>query len=153
HPAREVRETRPHFVAVDHPLIALPFREGLRAGEVGPGAGFAEALTPDLICREERRQEPALLLFGPVVKDRRGGHAEADHVDEVGHAGTRDFGAGDPLEALVPAAAIFLRIVTGDQPRLVHRLLPRAEVGTLLLGHHLDGILRQTKRRWCRTVL
>src|SRR5206468_9625040 len=88
-----------------------------------------------------------------VVKDSRGGHAEGDHVDEVGHDGTRDFGAGDPLEALVPAAAIFLRIVTGDQPRLVHRLLPRAEVGTLLLGHHLDSILRQTKRRWCRTVL
>jgi hypothetical protein len=31
HPAREVRQARPHLVTVDHPLIALALGEGLRA--------------------------------------------------------------------------------------------------------------------------
>ena len=142
HPAREVREARPHLVAVHDPVVALADARRLRVGEVAAGTRFGEALAPDLVRGEERWQEAPLLLGRAVMEDRRRGHREADHVQHERDLRAAELLCRDRLEARVPAAAGVLRVVAADKPGLVAALLPVTEVAPLLLRHHFDRALR-----------
>ena len=46
---RDVRERRPHLLAVDDPLVAVAHRARREPGDVGAGARLAEELAPDLL--------------------------------------------------------------------------------------------------------
>ncbi len=79
-PPRDVRHARPDLLTVDDPLVAVARRRRGERRDVGPGAGLAEHLAPDLFARERGPQEPLLLLLG-AERDQRGpGHADAHHV-------------------------------------------------------------------------
>ena len=57
--ARDVRERRPHLLAVEHPLVAVAHRPRREAADVGARARLAEHLAPDLLAREERAEVAA----------------------------------------------------------------------------------------------
>src|SRR5712692_7697958 len=80
-PLGDVRQRRPDFLAVDHVVVALVLGAGLQTRQVAAGVGLAEALAPDLLRREQRRQVALLLVFGPVRDHHRTAHAQPDHVD------------------------------------------------------------------------
>ena len=101
---------------------------GLRAREVGAGAGLGEALTPDLVAAQRRRHEAPLLLLGAVHEDRRDRHRERHDVQHERRSGQAHLAVRDPLEALVSAAAVLLRDVGADQTRVVAAPLPVLEV-------------------------
>ena len=81
--ARDVRERRPHLLAVDDPLVTVAHRARREARDVGARARLAEHLAPDLFAREQRAQVAALLLVAAVRDDRRRAHAVADRVAAV----------------------------------------------------------------------
>ena len=68
----------PHLLPVDDPLVAVPDRAGRERRQVGPGAGLAEELAPDLLARPQRAQEPLPLLVGAEHQDRRRRHSQPD---------------------------------------------------------------------------
>ena len=45
-----MRQRGPHLLAVDDPFVAVPNGSSREAGHVGPGAGLAEQLAPDLLA-------------------------------------------------------------------------------------------------------
>ena len=51
HPVRVLGARRPDLLAVDQEVVAAVFGAGAQAGEVGPGARFAVALTPARVRR------------------------------------------------------------------------------------------------------
>ena len=53
-------------------------------GQVGPGAGLAEQLAPDLLGAEDAGQPPVLLLVGAVGQQGRPGEVHAGAVDRLG---------------------------------------------------------------------
>ncbi len=79
-PTRDVGHARPHLLPVDHPFVAVTHRRRRERRNVGPGAGFAEHLAPDLLAREVGPQEPALLLLGTERDEGGPRHAHAHHV-------------------------------------------------------------------------
>ena len=82
HPERrDVGERGPDLLPVHQPLVAVAHRAGRQSGDVGPGAGLAEELAPDLPVLRHRREIPELLLFRAPVHDRRPGHADPDDVE------------------------------------------------------------------------
>ena len=106
----DVRERRPHLLAVHDVDVAAPLGARARGGEVGARVRLREALAPDLVGGEERLEVARLLLLGAVRDDRRPGHAEADHAD-VGRSLRRgELFVEDRLEAVRRArAAVLLR--------------------------------------------
>jgi hypothetical protein len=127
-------------VAVDDPVVALADGGRLHVGEVAAGARLREALAPDLVGGEQRREIASLLLVRAVHEDGRRRHAETDHVDHERHVGAGHLLAGDRLEALVAVAAVLLRIVRADQPGAVALLLPATEIFPLLLARYFDRV-------------
>ena len=83
----ELRVGRPHLLAVEHPrAVVLEARARLHRREVRAGARLGEQLAPDLVAVEHRPGVARLLLLGAVGDDRRPEHADADHVEDPGHA-------------------------------------------------------------------
>ena len=65
HPLGEVSQGRPHLVARDLPAAALRLhRAGGEAREIAARARLAEALAPDLVGAQQRREQPLLLRLG-----------------------------------------------------------------------------------------
>ena len=87
------------FCPSTHEPVAVEARRRPDAGEVGAGAGLGEALAPDLVADEERRQVARLLRLGPMRDDRRPGHAEPDHADVRRRLGACQLLEEDRLEA------------------------------------------------------
>ena len=82
HPERsDVGERGPHLLPVHNPLVAVANGAGGQPGNVGPGAGLAEELAPDLAVLCHRREVPGLLLLCPPVHDRGAGHPDPDDVE------------------------------------------------------------------------
>ena len=77
-PAREVRDRRPHLLAVHDPVVAVAHRARRETGHVGAGARLAEHLAPDLLAREDLRQQALLLLLAGVGEHHGRAHADAD---------------------------------------------------------------------------
>jgi hypothetical protein len=59
----------PHLLAVHDPLVAVPDRLALQAGEVGAGARLAEELAPALLSRDDVADVGLLVLVGAVGGD------------------------------------------------------------------------------------
>src|SRR5205814_5998359 len=91
-PARELRVARPHLLAGDDPAVAASLGAGAERRQVRAGARLGEELTPELLGRQDRRQEAAPLFLGAVRDERRADEIHADPVDDLG--GAR---GGDPL--------------------------------------------------------
>ena len=93
HPVGVLGAGGPDLLAVDDVVVAVADGAGLEGGEVGAGAGLAEALAPDGLARRACRAGMLLLLLlGAVGDDGGAGHADADA------AGPR--GAGEGISSL-----------------------------------------------------
>jgi hypothetical protein len=99
------RQRGPDLLAVDHPMVALQHRLGAQRGEVGAGVGLAVALAPDVLARQDLRQEILLLLRAAEFDQQRADHGHA-HVVQPGAAVALLFfqedqllGRGDPHAA------------------------------------------------------
>ena len=82
-----VRAGRPHLLAVDHPLVALPVGPRHGARHVRAAARLAEELAPGVLAGEDAQQELLLMQVGAVREDGRGrqgadaGLGDADRAD------------------------------------------------------------------------
>ena len=136
----ELRVGRPHLLAVEHPAVVGALGARLDRREVGAGGRLGEELAPHLVAAQHRQQVALLLLLGAVGDDRRAEHADADDVEDPGHAGGGDLLVGDDLvqrpEALPAELGGPRRAVEAalGQPRL-----PRAPRGDLLVLVQLRG--------------
>ncbi len=128
HPVGDVRERRPHLLAVDHVVVAVLHRPRLQRGQVGAGVRLGVALAPDLLAGEDLRGIPLLLRLGPVRDDRGPGHADAEDVEHRRRLRDRHLLVQDHLlherEAL---AAVLLRPREPDEAGVVERVLPAAQ--------------------------
>ena len=114
----------PDLLAVDDVDIAFGHGLRLEGGEVGTGAGFAEALGPGHFAAEYLRQVLPALLFAAVSDERGPEKVDADAID-LGYAGTRHlfgkyvlFGNGEAC------AAVFLGPVWGNPTTFGQRARP-----------------------------
>ena len=112
---RDVGQRGPDLLPVEHPLLAVALGPGRQPGDVGPGAGLAEELAPDLLVGEEGPEVALLLLGRPVGGDGRGAHAVADGVAHAGH-----------------------RSAAGVEPRLRPLLVPRREAEPAAAGREVQ---------------
>src|SRR5690606_11726607 len=141
----------PELLAVDDELVAVEYRPGLEAGQVATGAGFGEALAPDLGPRLDAGEMPLLLRCpepheggGDVVDTEYAGQARGAELGQ--HRLTRDL-----VHDAEPAPAVLVRPVRSDPPDTVKRALPvesgleRVVVPPLgsVLGEQLFDLLRQ----------
>ena len=104
--------------------------DGSRAqrGEVGAGVGLGEALAPDLLGGQDRRDVPPALLVRAEAQQRRAEDVEPDDVDELRGARRRELLVDDDLLDGRPAAATeSLWPRTSDVPGFVAGGLPVAE--------------------------
>ena len=62
-------------------------RPGADRGEVRAGVRLAEELAPELLGAQDRREEPELLVVGPVLEERRACEVDPDPPDELGSTG------------------------------------------------------------------
>ena len=79
-PLRVLGAARPHLLTGDDPLIAALDRARLQRREVRAGLRLREALTPDLIAGDDRREVAVLLLLGAPGHDRRTREQQSEHV-------------------------------------------------------------------------
>src|SRR5204863_5981324 len=73
------------------------------------GTRLAEALAPDLLGRQHRRDEAAALGLAAVVDQRRPEEADAEEVDDGRRVGPRELGLEQRLLDLRRSAAAPLR--------------------------------------------
>src|SRR5207245_1062721 len=71
----------PRLLSVHDVVTAVFHRPRRYTGEVAPGAGLGEKLTPDVFPGEHRRDVALLLLLGPVHDEDRTAVAGADRID------------------------------------------------------------------------
>ena len=94
----ELRVRRPHLLAAETPAAVVgESRTGLHRREIGSGGGLGEELAPDLIAVEHRPEIARLLGIGAMGDDRRPEHADADRIEDAGHARAADLLAADHL--------------------------------------------------------
>ena len=74
----DVGKRGPDLLAVDHPGVAVALRFGLKAGDVGAGAGLGEHLAPDFVAGDVVGEVGGLLLVGAVLGEHWEAHAVAD---------------------------------------------------------------------------
>src|SRR5205085_9654213 len=112
--------------AVDEVMVATVLGARLERRKVAAGVGLGEALAPDLVGAQKRRQVSVLLLLGPVGDHDRPAHPEADDVDRLGRAGLDELLVEDQLLHQGGAAAAIL-LGPGDAgvSGLVQLSLPR----------------------------
>ena len=109
-PAGQVPERVPHLLPVDDELVAVGHRPTLERREVGAGVGLAEALAPDVVASQHPRQEPALLLLGAPLDDRRCDVREADRIERARRTGAVHlFGEDNLVDDAGAAAAVLGR--------------------------------------------
>ena len=68
---------RPHLLAVDHPLVAVPLGVRREPGEIRAAAWLAEQLAPGVGASDDGTQEPILQVVRTVLEDGRGGQPHA----------------------------------------------------------------------------
>ena len=76
----DLRPAGPDLLAVDHPLVPIPFGAGLQRCQVGTRVGLREQLAPLLLAGEDRPQV-SLLLSG--VAEGEQGRRRPTHGDGV----------------------------------------------------------------------
>ena len=73
----------PNFLPVHDERVTVTNRTGRESGEIGPGTGFGEQLTPVHRAVEQTGKESLLLLGSSVTHDRRS-HKRLHSTDEPG---------------------------------------------------------------------
>ena len=127
-PARELPPGDPGLLPAEHEVVAAVLSAGSQRREVGAGVGLGEALAPDLVGGQDRRDVPAPLLVAAEAQQRRPEHVEADDVRELRRAGGRELLVDDDLLGGRPAAAAELeRPGAADVAGRVAAGLPGAE--------------------------
>ena len=76
--------SRPHFLTINYPFIAVQHSGGFEAGQVAATVGFAETLAPAHLARKNLWQEFFLLLFGAVLQQRRANQGVTEKVGAHG---------------------------------------------------------------------
>ena len=84
-PLAELCAGGPDFLAIDHPVVTVTNRRGLKTGEVRTGIGLGKELTPHLVALHHVGQEAIFLFLGSVGHDGWAEHPVADPVDRRGH--------------------------------------------------------------------
>src|SRR5581483_5774978 len=121
----DMRERRPHLLAVDEEVVALVLDACARGREVATGVRLREALAPDVLGVEDVREVALLLLRRPPRDDRRPGHAEADHAEVRRRLGARGLLEEDRLVAVGrTGAAVLLRPGQARVPGLTELAAP-----------------------------
>src|SRR5712691_2418239 len=140
-PLRYVRECRPDLLPVDQVVVAFVLGARLQARQVAARVGLAEALAPDLLGRQKRREVAFLLLVGAVGDHDRAAHPEADDVDRLRRVGQDHLVVEDQLvHEGAAAAAVLLGPGDADVAGVVELLLPRA--AAFDEGLHVAGAVR-----------
>ena len=121
-----VRAGRPDLLAVDDVVVAVADGARLEAGEVGAGAGLAEALAPGIFAADDPRQRRVLLLLRAVDDDRRAGPAVADAAGPRGSPPRELLAEDELLLHAQSAAAVLLRPRRGAPAALVQLRRPAA---------------------------
>src|SRR5256712_4447712 len=132
-PVGDVSHARPDLLTVHDEVIALPHGARLEIRQVRARVGLGESLAPELVGRQDSRQEPRLLRRGPVLHERGAEHRHTAAVDELRRLGTRHLLVEDDhLDDRRTPPAELARPVEPDIARLAHSFLPRAELPDLL---------------------
>ena len=76
--ARPMRSGCPHLLPVDDPAVAVAHGLRAQAGEVGPGAGFAEQLAPDVLAAQDPGEVAVDLLGRAMSEQGRAGEHRRD---------------------------------------------------------------------------
>ena len=130
---------RPDLLAVQNPLVAIESGLQAQTTQVATGVGFAVALTPHVVTRQDARQVVLLLFFGPPLQDRVAEHDDAEHI--VGstrrNAGLGEFlGQDHLLERRESSTAVGDRPPGSEKSLGVQLLAPlRGEVVHFVVGH------------------
>ncbi len=123
HCAHEVQT----FCPCEHPLVAVEVRARLHVGEIRAGVRLRVALAPDLLARDDRRQEAPLLLVGAEGDDGRAEQSLADVTEAAGSAGARVLLVEDHLlHQRRAAAAVLARPADAGPAARRELLLPGA---------------------------
>src|SRR5436309_8240939 len=131
-PPGELRVARPHLLAGHHEPVAVGLRAGAERGQVAARAGLAEELAPDLLGREDGREEAALLRLAAVRDEGWAGVVDADAVQELRRAGAGQLLVQDRLLGGARAApAVLARPEEAQVAGGVEPLLPVAQEGDL----------------------
>ncbi len=154
-PVGHLREARPDLLAVDTEVVAVARRLRPERGEVAARVRLGEALTPDLLAREDRRQVARLLLVGAQRDDGRADEREADGADELRGVGARQLLLKDgllhqrraaPAESLRPGDAGPAAVIELALPRAQILDVLRAVFGARAAARPLRGdVLRQPR--------
>ena len=129
-PARVLAPRDPGLGAVEHEVVVLLDRVRAQRREVRAGLGLAEALAPDLLGGEDRRDVPPPLLVVAEAQQRRAEHVESDDVDELRSARRGELLVDDDLlDGRPSAAAELARPRAADEPGRVAGGLPLAQHG------------------------
>ena len=129
-PAGELPPRDPRLLSVDHVAVVRLDRDGAQRGEIRSCLGLGEALAPQLLRREDRRDVTAALLVGPERENRRSEHVQSDDRDPFRRAGCRHLLVDDDLLDRGAAAAAELRRPRApDVAGLVAARLPAAKIG------------------------
>ena len=150
----DVRERGPHLLPVDHPLVAVAYGARGQSRHVGPGAGLAEELAPDLAILRHRREVPELLLLGSPVHDRGPGHPDPDDVERPRRAEPRELFVDDlrlprldagPAVLARPGRRRPSRLTDADAELGIVELLPQRAKPFVVAG--LDRVEPTTRER------
>ncbi len=123
----DVRERRPHLLAVDDVHVALALGARTCGGEVGACVRLRESLAPDFLRGEDLREVRLLLRVGAVRDDRRPRHTEPDDADVTGRLCERHLLVEDRLVAVRRTfAAVLLRPRQPGVARVIELATPLA---------------------------
>src|SRR5216117_936445 len=139
---RHLREAGPHLLPADDQEIALDGGARLEAGQVGARVRLREALAPDHLAAQDRREMRRPLPLRPARDERRAGVVEPDEERrDVGRAGARVLLAPDELlHERRAAAAVRARPRDAGPAAVVHAPLP----GLVVRGARAE--LRRARR-------
>ena len=127
-PAGVLAPRHPGLLAAQDEVVVVLDRARAQRREVGPGLGLREALAPDLLGRQDRRDVAPPLLVVAEAQQRRPEDVEPDDVDELRRAGRGELLVDDDLlDRRAPAAAELARPCAADVAGLVARGLPAAQ--------------------------
>ena len=105
---RDVRERRPHLLAVDEEVVALSSTRVRTPARSLPASGSEKPWHQISSAVRIFERYRCLLLVRPVRHDRRAGHPDPDHADVARRLGARDLLEEDRLVAVRRAAAAVL---------------------------------------------
>ncbi len=141
-------ERRPDLLPVHHPFITVSLGSRAQAGQVAPGAGFTEQLTPDVLTGQQPGQVARLLLVGAGVHEGRACPADPDRVRRSPDPGPTEFlvdhelvhgvGGETPRPREVRRDVASLGQVATGRSGMVVEPVPNLLTARIVLGRQLE---------------